>query len=247
MGMVDVTAPFGLSPEVTLVRTLLYNPALAALGPDDRQRLGRRATRKNLRPDQNLVLAGEPDTPVHLVTEGFFKLMAFTGGRERVVDFAGSGDLIGEIEALLDIPADLDAVATTDAEVLAIPREIFLESIGTGAASELARVVAERLHATRRNMTGAPVRSAVERIAGRLLQLTEAVGRVNGGTMELEMPLDQTEIGQLAGASRESACRAINGFKREGLVEMRGRTVRVLRPDLLEKLSCGELGARPCR
>lgn len=232
---------------MTSVRHLLYSPVLAALEPDARSRLARMATTRSLTPGQTLVLAGEPSDHVYLVTEGVLKLIAFVQEREQVVDIACPGDLVCDAEALLDVPPSLDVVGATDARVIAFERSVFIDTLDAKARLELARSLSRHAIRARFSAADSSLRSVGERAAARLLELGDALGRMRTDAIEIELPLTQAELGQLAGTSRESMCRTINSFKRRGLIEARGRKLRILRPDLLERLRCGERASIPSR
>jgi CRP-like cAMP-binding protein len=48
----------------------------------------------------------------------------------------------------------------------------------------------------------------------------------------------QGDLGRLAGISRESTCKALRSFQSQGLLDYRGRRLRILRPDVLERIRC---------
>ena len=75
------------------------------------------------------------------------------------------------------------------------------------------------------------------RLAGRLLDLADLLGTVRQGAVEMELPLAQGDLGRLAGMCRESACKTLRRFKSQGLLDYRGRRLRILRPDALERWS----------
>jgi CRP-like cAMP-binding protein len=76
------------------------------------------------------------------------------------------------------------------------------------------------------------------RLAGRLLDLGDLLGRIHQGALEIDLPVAQGDLGRLAGISRESTCKALRSFKSQGLLDYRGRRLRILRPDALERIRC---------
>ena len=72
---------------------------------------------------------------------------------------------------------------------------------------------------------------------GRILDLVDAFGHRSPGEIRLELPLPQRDLAQLAGISRETACRTLRRLKKTGVLDYRGRDLRILRPDLLERLA----------
>ena len=217
-------------------------PVVDALPERDRTLLLDRAVPRRLTKRQVLYLAGDRERRVHIVLDGILKLVARDGsGSETLLGLATVGDLVGEVAAIDGLQQPLDAVAATPCEVVGLDADLFLDVVSRNAdaALEMARALAMR---TRWVCDTALERTASEvpaRLAGRLLDLADMLGRVEAGALELEMPLAQADLGSLAGMCRESACKTLRTFKARGVVEYRGRKLRILRPDVLEKIRCG--------
>lgn len=222
--------------------SLDVSPVLAALAPADRALLAERSVTRRLEPGDILFLAGDRGSRVHVVTRGVMKLSARDGqGRETILGLAVPGDLLGELPILDDLPQPLDAVASTPAVVIGVDGATLLEGLHRAprAALELARGVAARARwvcDTALERTSAEVPA---RLAGRLLDLADLVGRVNDGAIELDVAMPQADLAGIAGMCRESACKTLGKFKHRGMVEYHGRRLRILRPDLLERIRCG--------
>jgi CRP-like cAMP-binding protein len=200
-----------------------------------------RAVPRHLRRGQTLYFAGERERRVHLLVNGVLKLSATNGsGSETILGLATPGDIVGDVAAIDQMPQPLDAIAATPCEVTGLDADLFIEVVSRNAdaAVELATALATRM---RWMCDTAMERSSSEitgRLAGRLLDLADMLGRVNDGAVEMEMPLAQGDLGQLAGMCRESACKTLRKFKADGVLDYRGRKLRILRPDVLERIRC---------
>ncbi len=218
-----------------------YSSVLEALPLPARERLWERSVTRSLDPGEILYLAGADAERVHLVTEGLMKFTSSDGdGRDTILGLAVSGDLVGELAALDGLRQPFDVVAVTHCGVVGFDPEALISAVAStpAAAVALASVLAGR---TRWISETAMERASGEvpaRLAGRLLHLAELLGRVRGDTIEMDLPLGQGELGRLAGMCRESACKTLNSFKAQGLVDYRGRRLRILRPDALELIRC---------
>lgn len=218
-----------------------YSSVLEALPLPARERLWERSVTRSLDPGEILYLAGDDAERVHLVTEGLMKFTSSDGdGRDTILGLAVSGDLVGELAALDGLRQPFDVVAVTHCGVVGFDAEALIGAVAStpAAAVALASVLAGR---TRWISETAMERASGEvpaRLAGRLLHLAELLGRVRGDTIEMDLPLGQGELGRLAGMCRESACKTLNSFKAQGLVDYRGRRLRILRPDALELIRC---------
>jgi len=217
------------------------SPVLAALPDAQRRRLLDRAVPRALDRDETLHLAGEHSQRVHVVTDGVLKFVAREGGgNETILGLAAPGDVVGELSIVDGLEQPVDVIAATPAKVVGIDAEKFVETVTAFPSATLCLL---ELQAARLRWiySTALERSASEvpaRLAGRLLDLADMMGRVEHGEVALELPLQQTDLGRLAGICRESACKTLRNFKSQGYVDYRGRRLRILRPDALERIRC---------
>ncbi len=216
-------------------------PVLDAMDERTRHRLLDRGVPRRLAKGETLHLAGERAERIHLVTSGVFKFVARDGsGGETILGIAAPGDVVGDIAAIDGMDQPVDAIAASDATVLGFDAELFMESVlsSRDACAALLRLEVARLRWTygttlERSAGGVPAR-----VAGRLLDLADVIGRIEDGAVTFDLPFQQTELGRLAGVCRESACKTMRSFRSEGYVDYRGRELRILRPDMLEKIRC---------
>jgi CRP/FNR family transcriptional regulator, cyclic AMP receptor protein len=223
------------------METGFAGPVLAALSEDVRDSLLDRGIRKALAPGEVLHLTGDHRPRVHLVTRGIVKLSVRDGeGRETIVGLAIPGDLVGELAMVDHLCQPTDAIAATRTQVVALDAESLSEALedGPGAAWALARGMTKQmrwLYAIALERTSSEVPA---RLAGRLLDLGDLLGRIQEGALEIDLPVAQGDLGRLAGISRESTCKAMRSFKSHGLLDYKGRRLRILKPDVLERIRC---------
>ena len=216
-------------------------PVMAALPARERARLLDRSVPRQLERHETLHFAGERSERVHLVTNGLLKLVARDGaGNETILGLGAPGDVVGEIGTIDGMQQPLDVIATTDSRVVGLDAEVFLDAVleSPDAAHALLEQQTMRLrwvYGTALERSAGPVPM---RLAGRLLDLADMIGSVEDGAVTLDIPLQQADLGRLAGVCRESACKTMRSFKQQGLVEYRGRRMRLLRPDVLERIRC---------
>ena len=232
------------------MHTFSSSPVLSRLSPAAQGALRGGSFAKRVDVGAVIVVGGEESERVHLVTDGIVKLViADAAGNESLVALALEGDLIGDIAALDDAPEPYDAIAATDVTLLSIERDRFLDIVGADprALLELATGLAVRVRAFGAAATERGSRYVEARLAGRLLELANVIGRMRGGTIELHMPLHQADLARLSGTSRESACRTLRRFKEEGVLDYKPGRLRIFKPDVLERIRCGERAAKPSR
>ncbi|MGH2737022.1 MAG: Crp/Fnr family transcriptional regulator [Actinomycetota bacterium] len=200
-----------------------------------------RAVPRRLMPGECLYIAGDRGHRLHLVLRGALKLTGSAGaGSESILFLAVPGELVGDVAAVDGRHQPLDAVAAGQVVVLGLDAELFEAALARSApaALELVRLMAGRI----RWMSDATVDRATSavpaRLAGRLLDLADLLGRYEDDEVEIQLPLGQRDLGRLAGMCRESTCKTLRAFRSQGLVDYRGRRLRILRPDALRRIRC---------
>ncbi|MDQ3878223.1 MAG: Crp/Fnr family transcriptional regulator [Actinomycetota bacterium] len=221
---------------------ILTCPVLESLDQSAVNLLIERGVVRDLERNDFLHLEGEPsDGRIHIVLAGVIKLSARDAdGRETILGLAFEGDLLGDVAALGRGTHPYDAVAAIPSSLLGVDADLFFSHVlrHPDAARALASSLAER---TSRIAQAAAERSTSEvpaRLASRLLELAELLGRMHGDSIELELPFAQEELGRLAGMCRESACKTLRRFQRQGILDYRGKKLRIFRPDSLERIRC---------
>lgn len=99
------------------------------------------------------------------------------------------------------------------------------------------QIVDERLRTLEDRFSDLAHKSLRERLAMLLVTLSSRLGRENGKNPVL--PLSQWELANLIGSTRESVSVTLNLFKREGLIALRRRHVRI--EDMVALQSIAEL------
>jgi CRP/FNR family cyclic AMP-dependent transcriptional regulator len=215
---------------------------LDALDPAERAQLLARSVPRHLAPGTILSLAGGDGRRVHIVENGVVKLTARDAeGRETILALAVRGDVLGDLAAIDNRPQPVDSIAATPCDLLGIDSKALGDVLASNPAAAFAmtRSLASRLRwvcgtALERTSVSVPAR-----LAGRLLELADLVGRADDGAVEIEVPLGQADLGRLAGMCRESACKALRQFRANGLIDYRRRRLRILDPDALEAIRTG--------
>jgi len=230
--------------------SLDHSPFVASLPPREQQRLLDRAVPRQLERGDALYLTGDEERRVHVVESGILKLACCDAeGRETTLALALPGDLVGETSACDGDLQPLDVIALTPTKVIGIDAELFIDvaTRNADAALELARTFAARMRWVTATASERTTNDVPSRLAARLLDLAEMIGRMRSGTIEVDLPLTRTDVGQMAGMCRESASKTLTSWKRQGVLEHNGKTLRIFRPDALERIRCAGRAAEPFR
>lgn len=169
------------------------------------------------------------------VSRGATKLVATASGcREQIVAFHFAGDLIS-------MPANVQHAyslcALVDSQLLTFPAAEFVDCAERSPAvlrQVLDRVLAA-LHRSRDKAVGLGRKSAEERLASFFMVMAERIGRADGSTFTLDLPMSRKDIADALGLTIETVSRQLGRLRELGLIETSGRSgVRLLEPAALE-------------
>ncbi|MGH2729031.1 MAG: Crp/Fnr family transcriptional regulator [Actinomycetota bacterium] len=226
------------------------SPVISALPPRARRRVLDGGVRRTLDPGEFLLLAGDDRRRAYVVRSGVVKLTARDiHGRETILGLALSGHIVGDLAALDGLNQPLDAIAVTRADVLGVDADLLVELIAANAAAafEFARAAVARARCTYEWACERNSRDTWARIAGRLLHLAELLGEGDSAIVEFDVPLMQGDLAHFAGMCRESASKTLKQFKSQGLIDYQNRRLRILRPDVLNRIRCAGRAGEPSR
>lgn len=159
-------------------------------------------------------------------------------GREQIIRLVKPGDLIG-YKALIDNePYTATATVLEDSAVCFIPRDIFLQVLQTNAALSLKmmQILTSELRRAETKITHLAQKPVRERLAETLLTLKETYG-LEEDEQTINVTLSREEIANLVGTATESAIRLLSEFKKEKVIDLTGKKIRILRLQQLIKMA----------
>ncbi len=167
--------------------------------------------------------AGERLSELYVVQRGSFKLIRHSEeGKELNVALVGAAKCFGAYAEPADSPTLAQALEPS--AYLAIPTTIIRRTIA-GNPNFAVRLLAQALDRHREAETAA-ARLAFETVPVRLTHLLLDSSDPRSGAMSF--PLNQTEIANLIGSSRETVCSILNQFRRRGWLEIERGRIRVV-------------------
>jgi len=187
-----------------------------------------------------LLLEGQVADSVLLLRKGRVKVTSSTStGREVILAFRGPGELVGEQSAIDEEPRSATIVAVERVEALCLSARQFRSFLAAhpSASLTLLQMLSRRLRDADAKRIEFSTFTTIERVAGRLLELSERFGqRDEDGAIRIALPLSQHELAGATGASVESVGRALQTMRSLKCIETRRREIRVLDVDALEAL-----------
>ena len=176
---------------------------------------------------------GDPSDCLYLVLEGSVSVVVGDEQdpeQEMVVAYLSPGDFVGEMGLFGEEIRTANLVARTDCELARIGYDRFHQVRGMfpDVLYALMTQIGRRLRATTRKLTDLAFVDVAGRVAQTLIDLThepDAMTHPEG----MQIRVTRQELGKIVGCSREMAGRVLKTLEEDGLVEVSGKTIVVLR------------------
>jgi CRP-like cAMP-binding protein len=194
------------------------------------ERVARLCQPRRLNVGETLFWEDEPADALYGVAKGLIRIWVHgPDGRELTLNLMESGDFFGEIALLDGLPRTASASALVDTEMLNVPRAAFLELMK--AEPKLALHIIELLCERLRHNTDRIRDAAFLDLGTRLAKTLEALAMGHGeesdeGTI-ITAKLNQSELAQLLGVTREAVNKQLKQFAEAGLIATKGSRIVV--------------------
>jgi CRP-like cAMP-binding protein len=220
-----VTGP----PEKT--QDFLTNlPLFGALSARELDRVSAGTTRVRAPAGSVLFRRGEPCSGFYIIVYGQVKLVfCSSDGAEKVVEILGPGQSFGEPFMFLDQPHVGFAETLADSLLLVIGKATLFAEIdrNPGFARHMLALLAERLHRMIADIETYTLKSGAQRVTGYLLRDVPSDTR---SSLEVKLSAAKSVVASRLSITREHFSRLMHDLVRAGLIEVSGRTVRILDP-----------------
>ena len=168
--------------------------------------------------------AGDPCTGFHIVVYGQVKL-GFNSpqGGEKVVEIIGPGQSFGEALMFLGKPYIVFARALHDTMLLHVAKHCVFSELARDPAfsRKMLSGLSRRLHGLVKDVEAYSLRSSAERVIGYLL-------RDEDSPAEVELTAGKSVVASRLNMTPEHFSRVLHELSSAGLIEVEGRTVRIL-------------------
>lgn len=218
------------------VRALAASSLFGGLAPEPLRLLAERAVERTYARGEVVFQRGDPGDALLLVVSGLLKVFDTSlDGAELVLTTVPPGATVGELALADGGDRSASVAALHPTRVLVVSRTDFLHVLRTaGAVAEpLLRHLAGRLRQSTDLAADLVFLDLSPRIAKRLVQMAEESGQPVRPGLVLD-GLTQSDLAARVGASRQSTNKVLRRFVQDGWLELDGRRLRLLRPDLLE-------------
>lgn len=191
-------------------------------------------------PHQTVFYEGHACLGLYLLCTGKVKLTRSSArGRRQIVRVLGRGELIEKHAFRENALHEATCETMEPSQVCIIDKERYLSFLHRNPqqAIRLIQLLSNELGLNMDQLDEFTFKSARERLAGLLLEMSKRFGHAGEGGMLVGIPLKREEVAEMAGITVETAIRMLGAFRDEKLIAIDGRTITLMNVDRLAKIA----------
>ena len=214
---------------------------LTALDEDAREELLGRGRKKSYRKGEMIFARGDEGDSLIVVLSGRVEVsVTAMNGRKSVLDHMGAGAVLGEVAMMDNGTRSADVIAGSKVDALILGRadiKQFLVEHPEAMVAMIAELCAKVRNASDMFENQAQV-VANNRLARCLLRFGEKWGKEEAdGSVRIEQPFSQADIGEFSGLARENVNRHLKAWEADGIIKIDGRMLVLLDTYALEDIA----------
>lgn len=166
---------------------------------------------------------------IYCINKGKVKLFQVgSEGKNQIIKFAKEGEIIGYRALLSDEPLSASAAAIEDATLCFIPKAHFFKIITDhpNFNFKMLKLLSHELGDATKVITDLAQKSVRERVAEVLLILKETFDLDDEKTLQVQ--LSREELANIVGTASESVIRLLSEFKKDGMIDLKGKNIMLL-------------------
>ncbi|SNZ00744.1 response regulator [Flagellimonas pacifica] len=179
---------------------------------------------------------GEHSNKIFLILKGVVKCHKMDeDGKELITSLHRADDFLGFTSFVDNVPYLESATAVEPTELAAISKadlKDVLENNHT-VSLELMELLSENITGFKDQLLQMAYSSVRKKTAQTLLQFAEILNR----KVEEPIKISRSDLASVAGIATESLIRTLSGFKKEGLIDIEGRNIRILQLKQLQYIN----------
>jgi CRP/FNR family transcriptional regulator len=179
---------------------------------------------------------GDEGDGFYVVVEGQVKIFKSSAeGKEKILHIFGPGEPFGEVPVFTGRAFPATAVALAKSKLLFFPKSAFLDLIAKNPSLALAMlgVLSMRL----REFTDQIENLALKEVPGRLASYLLLASKERGYATSIDLEISKGQLASLLGTIPETLSRIFSKMSSRGLIEVDGKTIRLLDLGGIEELA----------
>ena len=183
---------------------------------------------------------GEPVNGIFFIYQGKVKIhKKWEANKEYIVRLAKAGDILGHRGYGGELYYPISSTALESSKICFIRNDLFDRLLRTNndLTYHLLMFYARELKTAERRMRNLAHMSVKNRIADALLMIKEAYGVAETDNATLNLRMTRKDLAAIAGTTYETVIRSLNALAEENMVDVNGKTIKLLDKSGLQKLS----------
>jgi CRP-like cAMP-binding protein len=214
--------------------------ALKTLTQEELEKFSDHKTTLVIKKGENLLTEGSAINGLYCIRDGKGKMTKLnTNGKEQIIKFIKGGDILGHRSILSEELVGLNAIALEDMHVCFIPKGDILDTIkdNPNFSLDLMRNISQQLNDANTSISQMAQKPVRDRLAETLIYLEEIFGVDNEAC--IDVILTREEIANTIGTATESAIRLLSNLKKDGVIDLIGKKIKILNKNALKNISEG--------
>jgi len=208
------------------------------LAPEELEQVENIKSCNNYKRGATIYQEGSRINGFYCIHHGIIKIFK-TGfdGKEQIIRFAQSGDIIGYRSVLSKELACTTAQVIEDTTLCFIPSAMLFDLVKTNPefSIQLMQLTCKELGEANNYITDIAQKTVRERLAEILLLLKDNFDLDENQV--LQIALTREELANMVGTATESVIRLLSEFKSDGYIELHGRKIKILNLPGLHKVA----------
>ncbi|SHE95050.1 cAMP-binding domain of CRP or a regulatory subunit of cAMP-dependent protein kinases [Tissierella praeacuta DSM 18095] len=182
-----------------------------------------------------IYLESEQNPLIYLISSGYIVLSKTSiEGKEKYLYYLSTGDFINQCAIDGKLTATT-AKVVSDASLISIDKDILLKLMKEDFELNLL-ILTSLTHIIRRSqrqILNLGIYNTSQRIASRLWKLSRDYGKKIDDYTLIDAPINQTDLSNMVGASRETVNRFLKELENKGIVILKGHSIIIIDRDRL--------------
>ncbi len=214
--------------------------ALRNLSHEELELFSEHKTSLLIKKGENLMTEGSAINGLYCINQGKCKLTKLnTNGKEQIIKFIKGGDILGHRSILSDEPVGLNVTALEDMRVCFIPKGDILEVLKENSLFSLSimKNISHQLNEANNLISEMAQKPVKDRLATIIMNLNDIFGKDSEGFIDIV--LTREEIANTIGTATESAIRLLSNLKKDKIIDLKGKKIKILDLNALKNISEG--------
>lgn len=214
-------------------------PLFVNLSPQDRAEVSQRVSRHTYPQGSFLFHQDMQGSTLYMIEEGSVRVFGVgLTGQEHTLNTFGPGEIFGELSLIDSRPRSASAITMAPSAIWMLSQSdlnVLLDRCAT-LSKALLRLLAERVRTAASHAEAIIFQDVPGRLAYELLNLAERHGRKVPQGTQLDIPLTQSDLATIVGATRESVNKAMTFLRTRNFIQVDGVQITIADLDGLRRV-----------